>query len=84
MYKNLIFKVHKEKGNWKGRREQIHFVKAAMTGISLEISYLPVLITLLKPLPDYTRMYSLIRMESLESPFKKGIFVELELLSTHN
>lgn len=54
MYKHLKCNVHEEKGNCKGKSEQIHFAKAAMTGRPLEISNLPMLIVLLKCLPDYT------------------------------
>lgn len=59
-----------------------------MTGRFLEIGNLPKLIALLKSLLGYTiytRIYflsSLTRMESLEGPVKKGILVELDLLST--
>lgn len=54
MYKHLKCNLNEEKGNCKGMREQVHFVKAAMSGRFLETSNLPVLLALLKYLPDYT------------------------------
>lgn len=54
MYKHLKCNVHEEKGKCKGKREQIHFVKAVMTGRSLEISNSPMLTALHKLLPENT------------------------------